>query len=159
MKTNQPAERQNCQITPFIFFVAQDHYKKWSLRIVLIKDRPWFVAVDVASALNNDRRLRNIPENERRLVKTPTAFGWQKILVINKKGLYRIIFRSRPRKSGAEEFRSWILNVLLPQVQDVASMYQFSLFGRIRRFLKSLCIKQKLPLVDLPAKEAQDEQA
>jgi len=112
MKTNQPAERQNSQITPFT-------YGNRAVRTVVIDNAPWFMAKDVCDVLglvNPRETLRNFPENEKGVSSTDTLGGKQEVLIVNEPGLYRLIFQSR--KPEAEKFKTWVFADVLPQIRQ-----------------------------------------
>jgi prophage antirepressor-like protein len=115
MKTKQPTERQNCQITPFTY---EDH----AVRTVMIDNEPWFIAKDVCDVLGIARTsdaLRDFPENEKGTVDHRTPGGNQEMLTVNEPGLYRLIFQSR--KPEAEKFKAWVFNEVLPQIRKTGS--------------------------------------
>jgi len=153
MKNTQTG-RKNCQITPFIFYLAQDRQKRWSIRIVSIDDKPWFVATDVINGLHAMKyatmMMRRIPEEEKQFLKMPTATGWHELSVLNEKGLSSILYRTR--KQEVENFRKWCLDDLLPQIHKAYATNP-SMLDRFRQIIKSL---HKQPET-VPAREAQDE--
>jgi len=168
MKTNQPTGRQNCQITPFNFFVAQNYYKDWSVRFMLIDDEPWFVVSIVCNVLTIKHTravVKRIPKTEKRLQKIPTAGGWQEVVLVNECGLLRIVLGSL--KPEVENFRLWVTNSLLPEIhcEYLTRRKEHSFIKLLYNYFKTLSNKQKkVFLCDKPgyvlgffAKEAQDE--
>ena len=88
------------------------------VRTLLIDDQPWFVASDVASALNYRMAAdmtRNLDDDERgtQIVRTPS--GDQDMTVINESGLYSAILRSR--KAEAKRFKKWVTAEVLPAIR------------------------------------------
>ena len=112
MNTNQPAERQNSQITPFTY---GDH----AVRTVLIDDEPWFIAKDVCDVLgiqnHRDTLAKQVPEDEKGVDSIYSPGGKQEMIIINEPGLYRLIFQSR--KPEAEAFKSWVFGEVLPKIR------------------------------------------
>nr|WP_278915336.1 Bro-N domain-containing protein [Pseudomonas lactis] len=93
-------------------------FGKQQVRTLLIDDQPWFVAVDVSSALEYriaGDMTRNLDEDEKgtQIVRTPG--GAQEMLVINESGLYSAILRSR--KAEAKRFKKWVTTEVLPAIR------------------------------------------
>lgn len=98
-----------------------------TIRIVMIDGDPWFVATDIAKALN----FRNAPDMTRMLdddeasthiVRTPSKnqhgnFGTieQEMTIINESGLYHAVLKSR--KPEAKAFRKWVTGEVLPSIR------------------------------------------
>lgn len=84
---------------------------------VLIDEAPWFVAMDVASALDYSdaealtRRLDDDEKQNRRIV----GFGPRGVTVISESGLYCAILGSR--KPEAKKFRRWVTGEVLPSIR------------------------------------------
>ena len=79
---------------------------------------PWWVAKDVCAVLdirNNADALCRLLPTEKGIERIYTPGGPQMLNIINKDGLYRLIFRSD--KPIAEDFRTWIIKVVLPAVE------------------------------------------
>jgi hypothetical protein len=115
MNTNQPAERQNCQITPFT-------YENRAVRAVVIEKEPWFVAKDICDVLGiveARSALRDFPDSEKGVHTTHTLGGKQEMLTVNEPGLYRLVFQSR--KPEAERFKTWVFNDVLPKIRQTGS--------------------------------------
>ena len=79
---------------------------------------PWFVAADIAQALEYrmaSDMTRWIDEDERgtQIVRTPS--GDQEMTVINESGLYSAILRSR--KPEAKLFKRWVTFEVLPSIR------------------------------------------
>lgn len=87
------------------------------IRTLLINDQPWFVAMDVASALMYTdaqamtRRLDDDEIQNRQIV----GFGPRGVALINESGLYSAILRSR--KSEAKRFKKWVTAEVLPEIR------------------------------------------
>ena len=79
---------------------------------------PWWVAKDVCDVLgltNSRQTLSKLLPDEKGVVRIDTPGGPQNMSIINKDGLYRLIFRSD--KPIAEDFRTWIIKTVLPAVE------------------------------------------
>ncbi|SPZ14023.1 phage protein [Pseudomonas aeruginosa] len=90
---------QTAQVIPFQFDARE-------VRTMLIDDQPWFVAADIASALQYltaKDMARNLDDDEKGRQILPTPGGDQEMLVINESGLYSAILRSR--KAEAKRFK------------------------------------------------------
>ena len=106
---------QTAQIIPFKFEARE-------VRTLLIDDQPWFVATDVAGALDYltaKDMTRNLDEDEKGRQIVPTLGGEQEMLVINESGLYSAILRSR--KAEAKRFKKWVTAEVLPAIRKHGS--------------------------------------
>ena len=104
-------QRRTCSVIPFLFEEQQ-------VRTLLIDDQPWFVAVDVATALQYteaSKMTRNLDGDEKGLHNVVTLGGVQEMLIINESGLYSAILRSR--KKEAKRFKKWVASVVLPAIR------------------------------------------
>ncbi|HBM0000596.1 TPA: hypothetical protein LT059_005212 [Salmonella enterica subsp. enterica serovar Kodjovi] len=94
-----------------------------SIRIHLINEEPWFVAVDICAVLgivNSRDALSKLDEDERGVALTDTLSGRQKMAIINESGLYTLILRCRDAvKPGTvpHRFRKWVTNEVLPAIR------------------------------------------
>ena len=105
-----------------------EHFGK--VRVVMIDNDPWFVAVDVCRVLalgNVSQALRRLNDKEKSLANIPargiisidTQGGEQNMLTINEPGLYRLIFASR--KKEAVDFQDWVYHEVLPSIRKTGS--------------------------------------
>jgi len=88
------------------------------VRTMLIDDQPWFVAGDVATALEYriaGDMTRNLDDDEKGTQIVRTLGGDQEMLVINESGLYSAILRSR--KAEAKRFKKWVTAEVLPAIR------------------------------------------
>lgn len=100
------------QILPFQFDTHE-------VRTLLIDDQPWFIAADVARALQYQTAkdmARNLDDDERGRQIVPTPSGDQEMTVINESGLYSAILRSR--KAEAKRFKRWVTGEVLPAIRQ-----------------------------------------
>jgi anti-repressor protein len=91
----------------------------WQLRTLVINDEPWFVAVDVCSALgySNSRKAvaDHVDDLDKGVTLSDTPGGRQNVTVVNESGLYALIFGSR--LEGARAFKRWVTAEVLPTLR------------------------------------------
>jgi prophage antirepressor-like protein len=99
--------------------LKQFDFRGASVRTVMIKGEPWFVARDVCEILGIENvsdalsRIKSVNigntdvENSRGQLR--------KTKIVNESGLYRLIFQSR--KPEAEKFTDWVTGEVLPQIR------------------------------------------
>lgn len=94
------------------------------IRMQMIDGEPWFVAKDVAFALDitwSGHTLDAIPEDWQGMVNLTTPCGnyqgggLQTLKVINEAALYKLAFRSN--KPEADRFVNWVAGTLLPTLR------------------------------------------
>lgn len=88
------------------------------VRTMLIGEQPWFVASDVAAALDYrdaEKLTRMLDDDEKGTQIVGTLGGNQEMLVINESGLYSAILRSR--KLEAKRFKKWVTAEVLPAIR------------------------------------------
>lgn len=99
-----------------------------SIRTEVIDGEPWFVAKDVARALDitwSGHTLDSIPQDWQGMVNFTTPCGnyqgggLQSLKVINEAGLYKLVFRSN--KPEADRFVNWIASDVLPSIRRTGS--------------------------------------
>jgi prophage antirepressor-like protein len=99
-----------------------------NVRTQVIKGEPWFVAKDVAMALNvtwSSHTLDSIPEDWKGVVNltTPSSGarggGLQTLKVINEAAVYKLAFRSN--KPEADRFVNWVTGTVLPSIRRTGS--------------------------------------
>ena len=104
-------ENHSTNVIPFKFDQRE-------VRTMLINDQPWFVAGDVAAALEYavaKDMTRNLDDDEKGRQIVPTLGGDQEMTVINESGLYSAILRSR--KAEAKRFKKWVTAEVLPAIR------------------------------------------
>jgi len=98
-------------------------FESHNVRVVVGHDgEPWFVAADVASALDYQAAkdlTRFIDDDEKGRQIVPTLGGEQELLVINEPGLYSAILKSR--KPEAKRFKRWVTHEVLPSIRKTGS--------------------------------------
>lgn len=102
----------NQNLIPFSF--DESH----AVRVVIVDGAPWFVAADVAAALEyrdafNMIRVLDDDEKGTQIVSTPG--GDQQMQIINESGLYSAVLRSR--KPEAKKFKRWVTHEVLPSIR------------------------------------------
>lgn len=107
-------------VTPFDF-------RGHSVRVVMRDGEPWFVASDVAAALDYrdaDKASRSLPDRQKaatRIVGT-SSNGTQQarsVTIVSEGGLYRLVLRSR--KPEAEAFTDWVTDDVLPSIRKTGA--------------------------------------
>ena len=89
------------------------------LRVGEINGEPWFVAKDVAQALNitwSSHTLDQIPEDWKGRVKFTTPGGPQDLTVISEAGLYKLAFRCQSSEI-ADAFTNKVASEILPSIR------------------------------------------
>lgn len=107
------------QATPTIFSFESTV----NIRMVMIDQRPYFVAQDICGALeiqSVDVALRKVDTDEKGTYSIRTPGGYQSLSVVNESGLYWLMLRCR--KAGIEgtpayRFRKWVTSEVLPQIR------------------------------------------
>lgn len=87
------------------------------VRVVLIQGQPWFIAMDVCSALalsDTNKALLGLDHDEKREHEQYSGSG-RKPTLINEPGLYSLVLRSR--KPEAKRFKRWITHEVLPAIR------------------------------------------
>lgn len=89
------------------------------VRTLLIDRQPWFVATDIAHALEYriaGDMARNLDDDEKGKQIVRTSGGDQEMLVINESGLFAAILKSR--KVQAKRFKKWVTAEVLPAIRE-----------------------------------------
>ena len=85
------------------------------IRVVIIGDEVWFVAVDVCRVLdlkNPTMAIKQLDDDERaKYYLGRQGNAW----IVNESGLYSLIFMSR--KPNAKKFRKWVTSEVLPSIR------------------------------------------
>ncbi|MDR0703217.1 MAG: Bro-N domain-containing protein [Azoarcus sp.] len=106
--------------TPGASAPAIFNFTSHSVRIVVRDDAPWFVASDVAEALE----YRNAPDMTRFLdedeigtthIVRSTQGGNPNVAIISESGMYHAVLKSR--KPAAKTFRRWVTGEVLPAIR------------------------------------------
>lgn len=97
------------------------------VRVVLVNGDPWWVASDIAAALEYSEakdmtRMLDDDEAGRHFVPVRSANGVEQareVTIINESGLYSAILRSR--KASAKRFKKWVTAEVLPSIRKHGS--------------------------------------
>lgn len=99
-----------------------------NVRTQVINDEPWFVAKDVAMALNitwSGHTLDNIPNEWTQMVKLTIngsdggVSDIRRMTLINEAAVYKLAFRSN--KPEADRFVNWVTGTALPSIRRTGS--------------------------------------
>lgn len=104
-------QAKTAQVIPFRFEARE-------IRTMLIDEQPWFVAADVAAALEYreaEKMTRWLDDDEKAPHIVGTPGGDQRMTMVNESGLYSAILRSR--KAEAKRFKKWITAEVLPAIR------------------------------------------
>lgn len=112
---------QECIVSDLNIF----SFNQRQVRVVQVQGEPWFVAADVAQALeyrmaSDMTRILDSDERGTRNVRTPS--GIQEMSIISEPGLYSAIFRSR--SSEAKRFKRWVTHEVLPAIRKTGRYEQ-----------------------------------
>lgn len=108
--------------------VFYDESENVNIRTQVINDEPWFVAKDVAMALNIDwsgKTLKAIPDDWKGMGKFPiygsehTVSDIRRMTLINEAAVYKLAFRSN--KPEADRFVNWVTGTVLPSIRRTGS--------------------------------------
>lgn len=92
------------------------------IRVEVIDGEPWFVAKDVAKALNitwSGHTLDQIPEEWKTVVKFTTVTGPKDLKVISEAGMYKLAFRCQSSEV-ADKFTNWVASEILPSIRKTS---------------------------------------
>lgn len=102
-------------ITPFLF-------DSQTIRVLTVNNAPWFVAKDVAGALEykwHHNLLSHVPDEWKGVNPITTLGGVQEMLTLSEPGLY--FFVNRSDKPKALPFQKWIAGDVLPEIRKTGS--------------------------------------
>lgn len=115
------------------------NFEETQVRVVTVNEEPWFVAIDVAVALDmarstlseavNGKKRRKedgsvyftggLDEDEKGFVTVETQGGPQNVLAVSESGLYALVhFSSKPE---AKAFQRWIRKEVIPSIRKTGS--------------------------------------
>jgi prophage antirepressor-like protein len=89
-----------------------------SVRVIVRDGEPWFVAADVAKALefrDASTAARLLSEKQKGTHIVCTLGGNQEVTIVSEGGLYRMVLRSR--KPSAIAFSDWVTDEVLPTIR------------------------------------------
>lgn len=94
-----------------------------SIRSFEIDGEPWFVAKDIAGALEysaTEAMTRRLDDDEKGMSTYSTYGGIQNISIINESGLYSVILKSS--KNKAKAMQRWITSEVIPSARKMAEI-------------------------------------
>ncbi|MHC0552089.1 BRO family protein [Salinicoccus sp. CNSTN-B1] len=97
-------------------------FEENDVRTIIINNQPYFVAADVCTVLeikNSRDAVNRLEDDEKATSVVPTHYGDKLMHVINKSGLYALIFSSR--KDEAKRFRKWVTSEVLPAIRKTGN--------------------------------------
>ena len=100
-------------LAPVVF-----NFQSNEVRIVVRDGNPWFVASDVADALEyreGKDMARILDDDEKGAHIMRTLGGDQSVTIISESGLYHAVLKSR--KPKAKQFRRWVTSEVLPAIR------------------------------------------
>lgn len=107
-------------------------YNSSQVRVIVLDDEPWVVAIDVAGILDytDVRRMCDLIDNEDKRTENPHKLDSAifaetfnsntfRVSLINESGIYACIFNST--KPEAKAFKKWVTSELLPTIRKTGS--------------------------------------
>lgn len=98
------------------------NFRDFPIRIIDRDDEPWFVALDVFSALDiswkgagDSGSLGALDDDEKGVSSIHTPGGIQEMSIISEPGMYKVVFRSN--KPEAKRFTRWVAHEVLPAIR------------------------------------------
>lgn len=115
MKARDRIEKS--QLTELVAY----NFESSNLRVCLdANGEPLFVAADVLSTLNLDRKaLERLDEDEKGVSSIHTLGGSQDMTVVNESGLFNLVLGSR--KPEAKRFKRWVTHEVLPSIRKTGA--------------------------------------
>ena len=96
-----------------------EHEAFGQIRVIDLDGEPWFVAVDVCSALeleDTGRATSRLDEDELTRIKIVSGGQNREMLAVNEPGLYSLVLGSR--KPEAKAFKRWVTHEVLPSIRQ-----------------------------------------
>lgn len=112
----------------------------------------WAVAKDVAAALNYrdaEKATRYLGAKYKDTLKQGTLGGEQEMIILNEKGLYRLIMRSN--KPEAEDFQDWVYEILRTLRQSTG-LEGFEVFRMMDKEHQKAAMKKLCDGLDRPVR-------
>lgn len=112
-----------------------------SLNVIVIKNEPWFMAIDICNALglsDTNKALLGLDDDEKRKHEQYSGLG-RKQLLVNESGLYSLVLRSR--RPEAKAFKKWVTSEVLPSIRKTGSYTAKAENTGLLQFRKARAIK------------------
>ena len=94
-------------------------FESTTVKSLIIEAEPWFIGVDVATALGytnpRDALAKHVDPEDKGVAKCDTLGGTQDMTIINEPGLYSLIFSSQ--LESAKQFKRWVTHEVLPSIR------------------------------------------
>lgn len=94
-------------------------FQETTVRTLLIENEPWFIGIDVATALGysnpRDALLKHVDDEDKGVAKCDTPGGLQDMTIINEPGVYSLTFSSQ--LESAKRFKRWVTHEVLPSIR------------------------------------------
>lgn len=90
-------------------------FKMNTVRVVMVDERPWFIASDLAALLgyrNAPDMLRMVRERQKGTHKVRTLGGDQEVNIVSEGGMWRCVLRSKRKE--ADDIQLWLEEEVLP---------------------------------------------
>ncbi len=97
-------------------------YENKQIRTQQIDGQIWFIAKDICEILdikNSREAIKNLDDDDKKIVNHDTLGGKQNISIINESGLYCLILKSRT--AASKKFKRWVTHDVLPQIRKTGS--------------------------------------
>ncbi|MDR1661250.1 MAG: Bro-N domain-containing protein [Azoarcus sp.] len=104
------------------------NFNSHAVRVVLKDEQPWFIASDIAEALeyrNAPDMTRVLDDDEKGTQIVRTLGGDQEVTIISESGMYHAVLKSR--KPAAKAFRRWVTGEVLPTIRKTGRYESSSL--------------------------------
>lgn len=98
-------------------------YRDCKIRVVRVDGAPWFVARDLAKALDYrsaSQFVRGVKAKYKQLLPVATAGGEQMMTAVNEAGLYLAALRAKTDR--AEPFQEWVVDEMIPAIRRTGSL-------------------------------------
>lgn len=135
-------------------------FETQTIRTMLINQEPWFVGVDVATALGysnpRDAIARHVDtEDKNTVVIHDGTSGNPNMTVINEPGVYSLTFSSQ--LESAKKFKRWVTHEVLPSIREKGYYTALTPEDTIKALAKGMEYDHFMEDVVFPAIEMQDE--
>ncbi len=126
-------------------------FKGNAVRIIMIRDEPWFVATDVCRVLeigNASRAVSRLDDDEKGVTTSNTLGGRQELAIVSEAGLFSLILTSR--KAEAKQFKRWVVHEVLPAIRRTGG---YSLADPVAKEAKRLRSDRRTAVARLRVKD------
>ena len=109
-----------------------DEFK--NIRMELVDDEPWYVFEDVIRELDietefminnyygeNNSLFNKLPENTKGFLLIDSTYYRNRILTINRKGIYILLFMSNLENKRLNQFNNWIASKVIPSIIETGT--------------------------------------